>query len=224
MIPLNNLFIDTKSSNQQLVLDQLNWTIKSIHTNIKLINKLNFYKLVLNRSIDETRGNSIRIYQDFPIECRETHPVISIQYPTKQSVLLELINTIEHLLIDEENIYYLDKYKNLETEISSYLDIEDLILQSISYAYISEHKTLLNTLRSWRRYVLQKHFKKIFRDLRLSFRCILKTLFKNLDDEDSRNNVYKINFLQTLFMNFNTHYHATTRNAFAFTKYTTYKC
>lgn len=223
MIKLNELLLDPQASNHQLILDQINWRINSLHTNIKHTNKLNFYKRVLKRSTEDLNISSPHFFQDYQIDYQQTNKRVSDNYNRKQIVLIELINTIEHLLIDEENIYYLDKFQKLESEVSAYLDIQDLILKSIQYYEISENTSLLKTLRNWRRYILQKHFKKIFRDLRLSFRCILKTLFKNLDDEDSKNKVLKINYLETLFMNFNNH-DEKTRNAFAFKKYTTYKC
>ena len=98
----------------------------------------------------------------------------------------------------------------LELELNSYLDGYDLLvfhLESLSRVYdVSELKVQLHYIKNEIYFSLRNKFLAVSRDLRQSFRDIIKFLFKNMDDESHDHNALKTNFFTALYYQ-NKHFH-----------------
>lgn len=120
----------------------------------------------------------------------------------KEKILHELIEVTEKLKTYYYDLELIDHFRSLEIELSFYLDYGDRILLNpeiySSFFVIHETKEALKTLRKVLNSFLGKKFIAFIRDIRQSFRNIIKFLFKNMDDEGVENNVLKKIFLKTL--------------------------
>ena len=119
---------------------------------------------------------------------------LELATPSRRILILERLITLCDLIIQTGDSKAMSEVKELEILLANYLNKYESIYLSIygvtNRYYISEIKkelkSKLSSLRSQLRFLFKSKFHPSnIRDLRQSYRCLVKILFKNMDDEAS---------------------------------------
>jgi len=218
-----------KRSNSQLEVDNLFISIRDISNRLYFEPKKKYYQKLLQRCTNAlgTYWHEDLIFPVFyrhfyfdkssspqdPFNYNFIYPDLeSIRegFIKKERVLIRLISVIDKIIENSNDVSLRSEFNSLEEELSLYLDGIDHFLQhkSIYQIIFSVHelKDKLRTLRNYLRHVIKYFSLRTYRDLRQSFRNIIKFLFKNMDDESDANDVLRFSISTTLF-NHSIHYH-----------------
>ena len=198
-IQIDNLFIEKRKLESQIFYeDKKSYFKKLLAKSQSIISSYEYYS---------SKQDSIHL--DVQTRLFNFYPNIENHY-AKEDILSKLISVSDKLILHYDNQDLKDEYKNLERELNNYLDGYDLLvfhLGLISKASnVSELKVQLHYIKNELYFSLRNKFLAVSRDLRQSFRDIIKFLFKNMDDESHDHNALKTNFFTALYYQ-NKHFH-----------------
>jgi len=185
----------------QLEVEHIFFSIKQLEKGIIYRNKIRYFERLLNRVNDQLFAPSIvlELYHDQFISPTGPHSdyfdTISFSefLHRKKKVLQHLIKLSQSLIVnyDEELELHFSKYEN---ELEKYLDYEDRYLEfnfpsNLAEDYFFIISNEIRILRSQLTNLFKNRLSHLKRDLRQSFRSIIRFLFKNMDDESDPSNV-----------------------------------
>lgn len=210
------------SSKNQIIVDGLNKQIAKEKIRVKkttsifesfafLINevrKSEIKRKLLKYERVLARPNKYAVYFYSAIDLGETKSDIydlKLQQHKRETVLIKIVESLKDLSksYDEQKwnkLKELEKnYERLSSkDIYSLMDIEDLLVSSIDE--IREIKNIiqkgLKDLRKKRSLILKANSNNLRRDIRQFFRCIVRFIFKNMDDESGDNKLLVTNLKQ----------------------------
>lgn len=198
-IQIDNLFMEKRKLESQIFYeDKKSYFKKLLAQSQSLISSYEYYC---------SKQDSVHL--DVQSRFFNFFPNIENHY-AKEDILSKLISVSDKLILHYDNQDLKDEFKKLELELHNYLDGYDLLvfhLGRISKASnTSDLKVQLHYIKNELYFSLRNKFLAVSRDLRQSFRDIIKFLFKNMDDESHDHNALKTNFLTALYYQ-NKHFH-----------------
>jgi len=171
------------------------------------LNKKNKYKIHLHRCEQQLRYPSLFDYCFIDPAITSTYQFNSEAAKQKlekrKEILVEAIRTIdEFIATNDESLKF--SIKQIESELLLYIDPFEYLCDPLEATYrvyetsTNPKKFILKRLKvSIRKIVI-----KISRDLRFSFRSIVRFLFKNMDDNSGDENVLRFHLCKALFLHF----------------------
>jgi len=220
---LRKILLDSKVLIQlkQIQIDNLFLEKRRIESHIFYEGKKNYFKRLLAKSQDVIKSYEFYASSENPIlfdlqtSLWNFFPNIKHHY-AKETLLSKLISVTDKLILHYDDLDLKNEYKKLELELNSYLDGYDLLvlhLESLSKkSDVSELKVRLHYIKNEIFYSLRSKFLLVSRDLRQSFRDIIKFLFKNMDDESHDNNGLNTIFFTALYYQNKYFHHGKERN------------
>ena len=204
-IQVDNLFIEkSKLESQIFYEDKKNYFKKLLAKSQSVISSYEYYSL-----------NQDPVHLDLQTRLYNFFPNIENHY-IKENILGNLISVTDKLVIYYDDQDLKDQYKKLELELNNYLDGFDLLIFHLGalsrVSNVSELKEQLHYIKNELYFSLRNKLLAISRDLRQSFRDIIKFLFKNMDDESHDINAVKIDFYTALFYQNKYFHHGKERN------------
>lgn len=134
----------------------------------------------------------------------------------KELLLKKLINLIDKIFLHQDDQNLKLEFRNLELQLSPHLDAHDILIKNtLSLEKYSKGKELRDQIKLLCYQVSNLLGKKIVlfsRDLRQSYRNIIKFRFKNMDDESAHKNVLKTEFFITFLDSINSHLYGQEKN------------